>query len=127
MAVRKQKVLIQRLAPARPQRAQPDERSVGIVQFGVAPLGLDLTVLKCAGAFCTDRRTNNVGVRVLGPARFRIIGKVRCRRRAGQRQQSRSERPPHRGYFSVRTAASVLATCSLKSRSPWTIAILPFS
>jgi hypothetical protein len=32
---------------------------------------------------------------------------------------------PRGGYFSARTAASVLATCWLKSRSSWTITILP--
>src|SRR5438309_3721854 len=118
-------MLVQRLAPTRLQRAQPDEHSVGVVHLGVVPLDVDVAVLELPGAFGADRRADDVGVGIVGPARLRVVGEIRRGRGAGQDEHPGDDRPPHRRYFSARTAASVFATCWLKSRSSWTMTILP--
>src|SRR6476659_962823 len=120
------KVLVERLAARRTDRPDADQHAVGVIQLGIIPVGINLAVLEDARAFGSHGGADDFGVRILGPPWLRRIFKCRGWRGGAQRDGSSDERPPHCRYCSALTAARVLATCWLKSRSSCSMATLPF-
>src|SRR5207248_3053638 len=68
MPVRQQQVLVERPAAGRLQRPQTDKHAVGIIDLGVAPVGIELVLLELARAFGADRGADYIGVRIVAPA-----------------------------------------------------------
>jgi len=95
MAVRKQEMLVQRLASARLNRPQANQHTVGIIKLRITPLRVDAAILELGGAFGPDRGANHLGLGIVCPTGLgveREIGRRGCG--ASQREQPANERAP---------------------------------